>query len=48
MKTWSMSVADENVRVFEWNVLRNIYVPVKEDEIWRIISNYEMEEILKG
>jgi hypothetical protein len=49
LEKWTMSAADENaLRVFERKVLRRIYGPVREGERWRIRSNRELEEILKG
>jgi hypothetical protein len=48
-ETWIMSAADENaLRVFERKVVRGIYDPVREGERWRIRSNRELEEILRG
>jgi hypothetical protein len=44
-----MSAADENsLSVFERKVVRMIYGPVREGERWRIRSNRELEEILRG
>jgi hypothetical protein len=44
-----MSAADENaLRVFERKVVRTIYGPVKEGGRWRIRSNRELEEIIRG
>jgi hypothetical protein len=41
--------ADENaLRVFERKVVRRVYGPVREDERWRIRSNRELEDILRG
>jgi len=34
--------------VFERKILRKIYGPVKENELWRIRRNYELEVIIKG
>jgi hypothetical protein len=48
-ETWTMSAGDENaLHVFERKVLRRIYGPVREGERWRIRSNRELEEILRG
>jgi hypothetical protein len=44
-----MSAADENaLRVFERKFVRRIYGPVREGERWKIRSNRELEEILRG
>jgi hypothetical protein len=34
--------------VFERKILREIYGPVKENELWRIRRNDELEDIIKG
>jgi hypothetical protein len=34
--------------VFERKILRKIYGPVKENELWRIQRNDELEDIIKG
>jgi hypothetical protein len=34
--------------VFERKILRKIYGPVKENELWRIRRNNELETIIKG
>jgi hypothetical protein len=34
--------------VFERKILREIYGPVKENEVWRIRRNDELEDIIKG
>jgi hypothetical protein len=34
--------------VFGRKILRKIYGPVKENELWRIRRNYELEAIIKG
>jgi hypothetical protein len=48
-ETWTMLASDENALcVFERKVLRRIYGPVREGERWRIRSNRELEEILRG
>jgi hypothetical protein len=33
---------------FERKILRKIYGPVKENELWRIRRNGELENIIKG
>jgi hypothetical protein len=34
--------------VFERKIIRKIYGPVKENELWRIRRNDELEDIIKG
>jgi hypothetical protein len=34
--------------VFKTKILRKIYGPVKENELWRIRQNDELEDIIKG
>jgi hypothetical protein len=34
--------------VVERKILRKIYGPVKENELWRIRRNYELEDLIKG
>jgi hypothetical protein len=34
--------------IFERKVLWKIYVPVKENELWRVRRNHELETIIKG
>jgi hypothetical protein len=34
--------------VFERKILRKMYGPVKENELWRIRRNDELEDIIKG
>ena len=36
------------VAVFERKILRKIYGPVKENDLWRIRRNDELEAIIKG
>jgi hypothetical protein len=44
-----MSAADENALcVFERKVVWRIYGPVREGEQWKIRSNRELEEIIRG
>jgi hypothetical protein len=48
-ETCTMSAADESAFcVFERKVVRRIYGPVREGEQWRIRSNRELEEIIRG
>jgi hypothetical protein len=48
-ESWTLTM--EEVRafaVFERKILRKIYGPVKENELWRIRRNDELEAIIKG
>jgi hypothetical protein len=48
-ETRTMSAADESaLRVFKWKVVRRICGPVREGERWRVRSNRELEEFLRG
>ena len=39
---------ERTLAVFERKILRKIYGPVKENELWRIRRNDELEAITKG
>ena len=44
-----MSKANEaSLRVFERKILRRIYGPVQDGEMWRIRTNQELEKIIDG
>ena len=44
---WTLTMEEETaLAVFEREILRKIYGPVKENELWRILRNYEA--IFKG
>jgi hypothetical protein len=46
---WTLTVEGERVlAIFERKILRKIYGPVKENELWRIRRNDELEDIIKG
>jgi len=48
-KSWTLTVEEERaLAVFEREILREIYGPVKENELWRIGRNSELEAIIKG
>jgi hypothetical protein len=48
-ESWTLTVGEERaVAVFEREILRKIYGPVKENELWRIRRNDELEAIIKG
>jgi hypothetical protein len=45
----NVSMEEERVlAVFERKTLRKIYGLVKENELWRIRRNYELQDIIKG
>jgi len=46
---WTLTVGEESaLAVFERKILREIYGPVKGNELWRIGRNDELEAIIKG
>jgi hypothetical protein len=48
-ESWTLTIEEERaLAVFERKILRNIYEPVKENELWRIRRNDELEAIIKG
>ena len=47
-ESWTLTVEEERtLAVFETKILRKIYGAVKENEIWRIRQNDELEAIIK-
>jgi hypothetical protein len=48
-ESWTLTMEEERVlAVFERKIVRKIYGPVKENELWRIRRNDELEDIIKG
>ena len=48
-ESWTLTMEEERtLAVFERKILRKIYGPVKENELWRIRQNNELEAIIKG
>ena len=48
-ESWPLTVEEETtLAVFEREILRKIYGPVKGNELWRIRRNDESEAIIKG
>lgn len=48
-ETWTLNNGDENaLRIFERKIMRRIYGPICESGLWRIRSNIEIDQILKG
>jgi hypothetical protein len=39
---------ERTLAIFERNFLRKIYGPVKENELWRVRRNDELQTIIKG
>ena len=48
-ETWTLTAKDENnLRIFERQILRKIFGPINIDNIWRIRSNMEIDKLIKG
>ena len=48
-ESWTLTMEEERaLAVFERKILRKVYGPVKENELWRIRRNDELEVIIKG
>ena len=48
-ESWTLTMEEERaLAVFERKILRKIYEPVKENELWIIRRNDELEAIIKG
>jgi hypothetical protein len=48
-ESWTLTAEEKRVlAVFERKLLRKIYGPMKENELWRIRRNDELEDIIKG
>ena len=48
-ESWTLTMEGETaLAVFQRKLLRKIYGPVKENELWRIRWNDELEAIIKG
>ena len=45
---WILCKEERALAVFERKILRKIYGPVKENDLWRIRRNDELEAIIKG
>jgi hypothetical protein len=47
--TWTITAKDENnLRVFERQILWKIFGPVNIDNVWRIRNNMEIDNLLEG
>ena len=48
-ESWTLTMEEErSLALFERKILRKIYGPVKENELWRTRQNDELEAIIKG
>jgi hypothetical protein len=48
-QTWTVTAKDENnLRIFESQILRKIFGPVNIDKIWRIRNNMEIDSLIEG
>jgi hypothetical protein len=48
-ETWMLTVTEENaLRMFERKIIRRIYGPMMENNVWRIRYNEELNTLLKG
>jgi hypothetical protein len=47
-ETWTLTAKDENLRIFERQILRKIFGPVNVENIWRIRNNMEIDKLMEG
>jgi hypothetical protein len=48
-ETWTLTKSDENLlRIFERKIMRKIYGPIQEGDIWRIRFNEELNRAMNG
>jgi hypothetical protein len=48
-ETWTLKTKDENnLRIFERQILSKIFGPVNIDNIWRIRNNMEIDNLIEG
>ena len=48
-ETWTLTKSDENLlRIFERKILRKIYGPILEGDIWRTRNNEELNRSING
>jgi len=48
-ETWTLTKSDESLlRIFERKILRKIYRPIQEGDIWRIRNNEELNRSING
>jgi hypothetical protein len=49
VETWTVTAKDENnLCIFERQILRKIFGPVNTDNVWRIRNNMEMDKLIEG
>jgi len=48
-ETWTLTATDENnLCIFERQILRKIFGPANTDNIWRIRNNMEIDKLIEG
>ena len=48
-ETWTLTAKDENnLHIFERQLLRKIFGPVNIDNVWRIRNNMEIDNLIEG
>jgi hypothetical protein len=48
-ETWTLTAKYENnIRIFERQILRKIFGPINIDNIWTIRSNMEIDKLIEG
>ena len=48
-ESWTLTMEEERaLAVYERKILRKMYGPMKENELWRTRQNDELEDIIKG
>ena len=47
-ESWTLTAKDENnLRIFERQILRKIFGPVNIDNVWRIGNNMEIDKLIE-
>jgi len=48
-ETWTLTAKDENhLRIFERQILREIFAPINIDNMWRTRNNMEIDKLVDG
>jgi len=48
-ETWTLTTIDENnLRIFERQILRKIFGPVNIDNVWSIRNSMEIDKLIQG